>query len=308
MPANRGSTSQITVIKEATAGTTPATPTMLEMPVTSFTPTHTTQVIAPDLIRGHPFRDQLINGRLVHEFGLEYNLAGAIHDTLLETMFGGVITTKALKFTDALLSLTLEEKVKAGDFNQFVYGCFSSMAISVSASDTAPVKISLNGMSRTATLDAAATLATAVTPATSTVPFIFAGATATIGGSAMAVGSGSINFDRQIDPLMLLGSRLPREFVPGAVGATGSVTIPYDDAGTALGSAISGNVVNFSSVAQVWKFADETAAVYRQLTFPVTKFTTLGRSLSDRGMRMQEVNWEAIYDSSSATVCTLATQ
>lgn len=309
MPAvNRGSTAQITAIKEATAGTTPATPTMIELPVTSFTPNTSMQVIASDQIRAHPFRDQIINGRIIHEFGLEFELAHDVHDMLIETFLGGTISAKALKFLDALKSLTIEEKVATGIFNQWTYCCFTSMSITASANDTTPVKVAMGGMARAGTLDAAATLATAVTPADSTVPFIFAGAGATMAGNVTPIASGTLNFERQIDPLMLLGSRLPREYVPGAAGLTGSMTIPYDDTSHGSGATISGKVMNFTDTAQVWTLADETAALFRRITIPKTKFTSLGRALNDRGMRMQEVNWEAVYDNSSTTVATLSTE
>lgn len=308
MPAQRGSTSQVTAIKEVTNGTTPATPVMIELPVVSFTPTHTTNVLRSAQIRAHPFTDQLINGRLVHEFGMEIELAGATHDMLLETFLGGAITSKALKFLDVLKSLTIEEKVAAGDFNQFTYGCFPSMVFACSANDTAPVKVTFTGQARVGTLDAASTLATSVTPAPGTTPFIFAGAGITVGGNTTPIASGTLTFNRQIDPLMLLGSRLPREFVPGACTLTGSMTVPYDDTGFGSGSTMSTLVSGFTNAAQVWKFADETATTFRQFTIPKTKFLSLGRALSDRGMRMQEINFEAIYDSSSATVATLGTE
>lgn len=308
MSVQRGSTSQITAIKEVTAGTTPPTPAMTELPVVNFSPNHNNTVIASDQIRAHPFRDQLINGRLVHEFSMEVELAGAVHDMLLETFLGGAIATKALKFLDALKSLTIEEKVATGVFNQFVYGCFGSMSIGASANDTAPVKMNFSGMAKSATLDAASTLATSVTPAADTTPFIFVGATATVGGNATPVASGSLNFERQIDPLMLLGSRLPREFVPGAATLTGTMTVPYDDTGFGSGSTVSTLVTGFTDVAQVWKFGSEDGATFRQFTVHKTKFVGLGRALNDRGMRMQEVNWEARYDSAQSTVCTLATE
>lgn len=308
MPAQRGSTSQVAAIKEATAGTTPATPVLTQLPAVGFTPTHTTNVLTSAAIRAHPFVDQLINGRLVHNFGLDFELAGATHDMLLETFLGGVITSKTLKFTDALLSLTIEETVNAGVFNQFTYGVFSAMNFSVSAADTAPIKTTMTGEARTGTLDAASTLATSVTAAPGTVPYIFVGAGLSVAGNTTPVSSGSLAFTRQVDPLMLLGSRLPREFVPGEAGLTGAITIPYDSTGFGSGTTISTFVSGFTSAALVWKFGDEAGTNFRQITIPQAKFLSLGRALNSRGMRMQEVNYQAIFDASSATIATLATQ
>lgn len=305
---NRGSTAQIAVIKEATAGTTPATPVLQAIPVTSFTPKATNTVIRSSQIAAHPFADKLLYGRLVHDFGLEIELAGAQHDVLLETFMGGTITTKALKMLDALKSMTMEEKVATGIFNSWTYGVLSSMAITASAGDTTPVKISFNGMAKTGTLDAAATIATSVTAPANIDPFTFIGATLGVDATATPVGSGTINFDRQVDPLMLLGSALPREFVPGAVTCTGTITVPYDDTGAGSGATMSTAVVGFADKALVWNFGNTGNTVFRKWTLPKAKFTSLGRALSDRGMRMQEVNYEAIYDSSSATIGTLTTE
>lgn len=308
MPVQRGSTAQVTVIKEVTSGTTPPTPVMLEIPLVSFTPTSSNTVMASDAIRGHPFRDQISAGRLVHEFGIEAEIAGATHDPLFETFMGGAITSKSVKFLDALLSLSIEEKVNTGVFNQFTYSVLSSMSISASADDTAPVKMTFNGLARAAALDAAATLATSVTPAAGTQPFTFIGCAVTIAGNITPVGSGTLNFERQVDPLMLLGSPLPREYVPGEATLTGTITVPYDTTGFGLGATHSGILTNFTDAAQVWTFGNNGATVFRRFTIPKTNYTSLGRPLNSRGMRMQEVNFEAKYDSTSATVATMTTE
>lgn len=305
---NRGSTSRIAAIKEATAGTTPATPVLLELPIVSFTPSVSNTVIRSDQIRSHPFPDKILKGRLVYDFGLDFELAGAVHDILLETMLGGTITSKALKATDALKSLTIEERVATGDFNQFTYATISSMGIQVGAGDTTPIRVTCSGSMIAGTLDANATIATSVTSAADVDPYIFAGATISIAGNATDVTSGSLNMERAVDPLMVLGSRQPREFVPGAFTTTGSITVPYDDTGNSSGDTVSAFVTGFADAALVFRFANEANTAFRTITMPKVRFTSLGRPLQDRGMRMQELNYEAYYDTSSATILTLTTE
>ena len=86
------------------------------------------------------------------------------------------------------------------------------------------------------------------------------------------------------------------------------MTIPYDDAGNGLGATISSKVVGFTDTAQVWTLGNDAGTVFRRFTIPKTKFSSLGRALNDRGMRMQEVNWEAVYDSGTSTVTTMSTE
>lgn len=304
MPVIRGSTHKLVVIREATYGTTPATPTMLEMPVVSFSKRSTQSVLKSEQLRSHPFVDKMLQGRFMHEIGVDWELQNAVHDVLLETVFGVAIAAKAAKFTDAILGLTMESQAggTSSKFDQFVGSYLNKLTISAAASDTAPVRCSASGMALTGTLDAAATIATAVTAAANNDPFTFADASLTANAANTAVVSGTINFERQVDPLQLWNSRNPREFVPGAVTGSGTIVVPYDD------GVQSGIVTGFTDAALVFKFAAQGAATYRQFTFPKTKFVSLGRQINTRAGIMQEINWESYYDSTSGTICTLATQ
>lgn len=302
MAAQRGSTMKLAAIKEVTYGTTPATPVGLELPMVSFAPKEDQQVLRSAQIRTHPFVDKMLVGRFMHTIGAEFELQAATHDILLETVFGSVIATKAMKFLDALKSLTTEDQVSASLFNSYTGVYFSKLSITAAANDTAPVRCSLDGMSKAAVLDAGATVFTSVTSAGNPDPYVFADATLTVAAVSTDVVSGTINFERQVDPLGIWGSRVPREFIPSDVTATGTITVPYD---TGAQSTIAGA---FTDAALVFKFAANGGATYRQFTFPKTKFVSLGRPVQNRGVRLQEINWEAYYDSTSATICTLATE
>lgn len=300
----RGSTHLLQAIKEVTFGTTPATPTMLELPLASLSKKSDQTVLHSGHIRSHPWTDRMMYGRFMHTIGIDFELDGPNHDILFETMFGGTISAKALAFADVLKGLSVESSAGGGSskFDQFTGTYFDSLSISASASDTEGVKCSVSGMAKVGTLDAAATLATTTTAATFVDPFIFADATLTIATIATAVAAGNIDIKRQVDPLMLWGSRVPREFIPGAVTATGKITIPYDDG---VQSAL---VTAFADNALVFTFNNLGATVFRKFTFPKAKTPGIARTINTRGGIMQELDWEAYYDTSSTTGVTMTTQ
>lgn len=304
MPIIRGSTHKLVSIAEVTSGTTPATPTMVEIPITNFSAQSSMQVLESEQIRSHPYVDKMLDGRFMHEIGVDWELQAAVHDSLLQAIFGSTIASKTMAYADVIKTLSMESQKGGGSslFDQFVGTYLNKLTISAAASDTAPVKCSATGMALIGTLDAASTIATSVTAAANNDPFIFADASLTVNAGATAVASGTINIERTVNPLMLWNSRVPREFVADAVVANGTITVPYD------GNTQSTICKNFTDAALVFKFAAKGGATFRQLTFPKTKFVSLGRRVNTRGGIMQEINWRAYYDSVSGTICTLATE
>lgn len=300
----RGSTHLLQVIKEATFGTTPATPAMTEIPITNFTKKSSQTVIRSDQIRSHPFVDRMMYGRFVHEIGVDFELQSANHDILLETVFGAAISAKSVAYTDALKGLSMESSAGGGSskFDQFTGTYLSKISVSAAANDTSPVKVSTSGMAKTGTLDATSTLANSTVAATFVDPFLWADATLTIAAVSTAVASGSFDIDRAVDPLMLWGSRTPREFVQGAVTITGKITVPYDDG---VQSAL---VTAFADNQLIFTFNNVGATVFRKFTFPHCKMTDIGRQINTRGGIMQELGFEAYYDSGTTTAGTLTTQ
>lgn len=302
MAVLRGSVEKLVQIPEVTFGTTPATPVMIEVLKTGFTPKDSQTVLRSAQIRTHPYVDRMLYGRFVHDIQLDTEMQAASHDPLFQVMFGSTISAKAMAFADALKSMTLEDQNGASNFNQYTGAFFTKMSVSASASDTTPVKVSYTGQAKAGTLDASSTLATSVTAATPVDPFIFADATLTVAGSATAVMSGNFDLNRAVDPLMLWGSRIPREFIPADVTCTGKITVPYD---TGAQSTI---VTAFSDAALVWKFGNVGITTFRQFTMPKTKLVDISRPITTRGGMMQDVDFEAYYDSGSSTICTLATE
>lgn len=304
MTANRGSTFKLVAIKEATSGTTPSTPTMVELPVASFTPSFDQGVIRSNQIRSHPFVDKMMQGAFKASFGLDFELQAATHDMLLETMFGSTISAKSLSFVDALKTLTMEEQVGGGSslFDQYTEAYLSSMEISAAGGDTSPVKVTCSGMSRTATLDASATIATSVTAAGNPDPFTFIGSTLKVAGTLTDVTTGKLTMTRKVDPLYVWGNADTREFIPSDVSVTGTITVPYDGAvQSTLFTAFADNAIEM-------KFGLPDASVFRKFTASLCKLQTLGRGISDRGVRTQDFSFEAKYDPATSTAIKMTTE
>jgi hypothetical protein len=304
MPVIRGSTHGLYGIKEATFGVTPATPTMKETPFTTFGMRAAHGVMRSEQIRSHPFVDRVLRGRDTFELSLGFELQGATHDYLVESIFGSVIATKTMKYVDALGGLTLESRTGAPSslFNQFTGCYFNRLDVSASASDTAPVTCTLGGMARTGALDTSATMATANTAAPDLDPYVFADASLTVNGVNQDIVSGSFTIERAVDPLVIWGNRQPREFVAGAVTATGTIMVPYDD------DTISDKWEAFADLPLVFRFENEAGTAFRQFTFHRTRFTTLGRTVDTRAGLMQEVGWEAMYQPGGANFLTYTTE
>lgn len=300
----RGSTHLLQAIKEVTFGTTPATPALTELPLTNLQKKSAQTEIKSAQIRSHPYVDRIMYGQFVHSIQLDVEAQAATHDMLFETMFGGTISAKSLAFADVLKSLSMESSAGGGSskFDQFTGAFFNKVSVSAAASDTLPVKVSFTGMAKAGTLDASSTLASTQVAATFVDPFIFADATLTAAAVSTAVVSGNFDISRQVDPLMLWASRVPREYVPAAVTITGSITVPYDDA---TQSTI---VTAFSDAALVWTFNNNGATTFRKFTMPKTKLLDITRTINVRGGIMQQISFEAYYDSGSLTACTMTTQ
>lgn len=305
MPVIRGSTGTLYTIPEVTFGTTPATPALVEVPFVSFGPRHNHTTIRSETIRSHPFVDRVMNGRNMHELALEVEAAAVNYDKILENTFGSVISSKAMKYLDALKGMSFEHAKGGGSslFDQYAGVYWNRVDFSSSANDTAPVKLTFGGMAKTGNLDESATISGSLVAADTADPYIAADSELQLDGAGSEdIVSGTFSIERQVDPLMIWGSREPREFIPGQVSATGTIVVPYDDA------VYSGHYEAFADHTLRYKVGAPSFTTFRAFLFHQIRFTGLGRQINTRGGTMQEVNWEAMYNTAQATICTVSTQ
>lgn len=299
MTVARGSKHILKMIKEATFGTTPATPTMLEIPITSLSTDVAVGMIRSGQIRNHPFVDRLIQSLNTYdlEFGIE--LQDDTHDLILELLFGAAWATNSLKLTDALVGASAEiGYTDLAKFDQFTGVCIRRGEFTFNAAEDSAVTASFGAMAKDGTLDAAATLATATTAAPDSDPFVFSEAVVSIGGTEKVVTAASITVERTVDRLLKLGSTTPHEYIPSDVVVTGSITIPLEDA------AESTRLTGFTD--GELEIACTKGSASRTFTVHSMNYARMGRRIQGRGAILQEIQWEAKYSSADATVMTIA--
>lgn len=296
----RGSKNAVRIIKEVTFGTTPATPTMLEVVKNAFDPTYALGLIRSGQIRTHPFVDRLLKGVQRYDIKLDTEMQDDNHDIFLELMMGASFATNSVKATDALTSATIESAyTDLSQFDQFTGTCITKADFSFAASESSPVKAVYSMMAQGGALDAGSTLASVVTPAAANDPFIFADASLTIGGSSRPVTALSFSCDRKFDEQLVLGSRIIRQYIPAEFTLTGSVTIPLED------SLESARLVGFTDAALVARAGDNGGTNWRQFGIPKTKYVSMGRQVQTRGQLLQVINFEAYFDTGTSTVMTI---
>lgn len=303
MPAARGSKQTLKAVRETTFGTTPTNPTLLELPLVSFNRNFNRTIIRSNQIRSHPFTDRLMKGQLNADFDLSVELQDDTYDVLLDVMCGTTTwASNVLKVTDGLQGISFE--ASATDLSlhdQFAGGMLTSMEVNFPAEENGIVTANFSGMSKTVSIDAASSIVGtgSVTAAPSVDPFIFSDAVCTLATVARPITALNFRLERQVDPLYVLGAQTPREYIPSTTTLTGQVTIPLET------NTESGQLVNFSDVAISASAADAAGTGFRTFAIPLVKFGRMGRQIQDRGVILQTIDFEARYDSTSATIMSI---
>jgi hypothetical protein len=298
-PTARGSKQKIRLIHETVFGTTPATPVMTEIPVNSFNKDVAINMIRSGQIRSHPFTDRLLQGAQQNDLELVFELQDDTHDKLLELAMGAMFTSNAVKATDALIGATVEsEHNDLTLFDLFTGVCVRRSEFNFPAQADGLVTVSQGLMALDGLLDEGTSVADSTIAAPSNDPFVFHEAAVTIAAAARPVTALNFVVERQIDPLYVLGTRQPDEYIPAAMTLTGQITIPLRDA------TESTRLLGFTEAALVATCTKGAAT--RTFTIHKINYASMGRRINNRGAILQEINFEAKYSASDATIMTIA--
>jgi len=301
MAVKRGSQHRAVGILEASYGVTPATPAMKELLLTRLRPGKGIGAIRSGQIRTHPFTDKMMRGRGTQDLEFGGELQHANYDDFLQMLAGQAWASNVLKIGDGLVGMTVESQSGGSPalFDQYTGYYINRCEVSISATEDAPIGVTFGGSAQTSELDATTTLATSVVPAAEKLPFVYGDGSVSIGGTSRAVTACTFRVERTVDPIRVIGSYSDYEQVPGDVVITGTLTIPYENA------TDSARLEGFTDAAIVLRTANVGGAVYLDWALHNAKYVSMSRPVDGRGARMQDIEFEAYYNTAQATGLTI---
>lgn len=298
MGVKRGSQHRLGIVLETTYGTTPATPALVELPIVRVRKNKSMGAIRSGQIRSHPFLDRMLPGARTQDLEVGAELQPKNHDILLQMLAGQPWAANVLKVTDALLGATIESKNGPAPvlYDQFTGAFVNRFEITISAEEDAPVGVTFGFGALTSELDSTTSLATTTPAAIDVDPFTYIQGATELNGVTRPVTSITFRAERTVDPLRVIGSADARENVPGDFVVTGSITTPFED-------GVESGILEAFTTVPIHVRVGSTA--FLDFLIPAVKYMSLGRSVEGRGALMQEIEFEAIYDSVSGTVLVI---
>lgn len=301
MAVRRGSNSQFLAIAEVTPGVTPATPTMLQLPLTDFTPDITATLIQSDQIRSHPFVDQISSGPVLPSVSFSWELQDDNHDLFFSNFMGANWASNALKLTSNITTMTFEYgDLSANRYDLYTGVFLNHLEINFPAQADGKVTCTATGMALAVSLSNSASAATTVTPANSNKPMVWENATASVDGTLAAVTNLSITADQAADPFYVLGLSGPREYVSGNVTVGGKISIPLETGAVPLAFKMTNGATGALEVD-----AFDAGTNFRKFFIPNFRVGHMSRKVGGRGALVSEFDITGMYDSVSTTAFSM---
>jgi len=229
----QGSRTRLAFIPEATFGTTPATPTLVALPIKTHSLALTKDRLQGEDILGDRMPRIDRHGNRQAGGSIEVDLRAGTYDAFLESAMFAAFATDILKVGTTPRFLTLEDA--ALDIAQFEI--FRGMAVSSASFSVAPnqmVQTTFEMVGKGMT-QAAATIATTITPATNVTPFdsyngeVYDGGTDS-GDVIATVSSMSFSIQNALAPTFVVGSAETPQLEFGRAVVEGEMVVYYDDA------------------------------------------------------------------------------
>jgi len=303
----QGSRSSLSYIPEVTFGTTPATPTFIELPYTSHSLNLTkqrvtgTDIQADRMLRVDRHGNRSAGGDVVVD--LRGTTTGAAnYDAFIESAFMNAFSTNVLKVGTTLKSFSIEDSANdtgsTDAFRLFTGMAVSKMGISIKPNSMVTTTFSFAGKDMAASLTTAATTLTA---AAVNKPFDAYSGTIKISDAGGTLASIAIitgidfSIDNAFNPTYVIGSATTPQLEYGMATVEGTITAYFEDI-----SLINRFLNETETAFEVQVDSPDTTAGMTFL-FPRVKINAADVPVGGTGARVITLPFVALYDTTEAT-------
>ena len=224
-----GARSKLTYIVESTYGTTPATPTFIELPRTGGAPNLQKESFQSADIRSDRMVSDMRHGFKTASLSLAVEMRHTEYDALFESLMFNSWSANVLKVGTTATSFSMEMSYL--DITQF--GLMTGAIVNGFSANITPdgiVTSTFEMMGKTLSYSGT-TAATEETAAGTSQPFASLSGSINEGGSAIAIVTGlDFSVANNIEPSKVIGADVSSEQIEGVCGVTGSVTAYFEDA------------------------------------------------------------------------------
>lgn len=303
----QGSRSSLSYISEVTFGTTPATPTFIELPYTSHSLNLTkqrvsgTDIQADRMLRVDRHGNRSAGGDIVVDLRGTTTGAGN-YDPFIESAFMNTFSTNVLKIGTTMKTFSIEDSAldtsSTDAFRLFTGMGVSSMAISIKPNSMVQSTFSFAGKDMAASLTTAATTLTA---ATVNKPFDAYSGTIKISDAGGTLASIAIitgidfSIDNAFNPTYVIGSATTPQLEYGMATVEGTITAYFEDI-----SLINRFLNETETAFEVQVDSPDTTAGMTFL-FPRVKINAADVPVGGTGARVITLPFVALYDTTEAT-------
>ena len=291
----QGSRSSLAYIAESTFGTTPATPTLANLPINSHSLDLTKDRVEGNEIQADRMPRVDRHGNRQAGGSIEVDLRKGDFDSLMESAFLNTFSTNVLKVGTTPKFFSMEDR--AVDISQ--YRLFKGLAVSTMSVSIAPNQMvtgTFEMVGKDMTQSATSATATAITAASANKPFDSYSGIISDGGSGIAIVT-SIDFSisNSFAPTFVIGSSSTPQLEYGRAIVEGTMTVYYENA------VLINKFLNETESSIEVIVDDPSGTADYTFLFPRVKYNGAAVPLANPQSRLITLPFVALYDSTEAT-------
>lgn len=294
MPFSQGSRAGLSYVVETTFGTTPSTPSLLQLPYTTHSLNLTKERVTGNDIQPDRMLRVDRHGNRSVAGDIAVDLRKGVYDDFLESAFFNTFSTNTLKIGTTPKYFTIEDA--ATDINQFrtfTGMAVSSLAVSIRPNQMVTATMSMVGKDMTV---GAVSVDPTKTPAANNAPFDAYSGLLRIGNAGGALSSVAtitgvdFTINNSLAPTFVVGSASTPQLEYGMAAVEGTVTAYFEDA------TLINRFLNETETALEVSVDDPTGASDYTFLFPRIKINGADVPVEGATSRIITLPFVALFD------------